>query len=233
MKTKKYTKILLLITAFGILTSCARKTDWDLYALEGKVKTYMESYYEPEMKFGEWVKGKPEKFRNYSVDFNTDGIYTGMDFLDDNNELRERLIAKSENGKLQEELRYGKDGEYIGETKFNYMSDSKLEFTSYDKNGEIIAQGTSFLENDKVIRRDYKVIDDGKVSFEFRMQFEYNEKGDIKSMREETEDGEVKKYAHKYLEFDDQNNWIKRLDYVDDISETPDKIIIRSYEYYK
>lgn len=233
MKIKKYILVPMLIVVFGMFSSCENKTDWSLYALEGKVKKYTENYYEPETKFGEWQKGKPQEYGNYSVTFDTGGMYNGMDFLDENNELRERLIAKIENGKVLEELRYDKDGKSVGVTKFTYLSDSNFEFISYDQDGEIIGEGTSFLENDKVIRRDYKVINKGKISIEFRTTFEYNTKGNISALYQKDEKGDTTSYTYKYIEFDEKKNWIKRLDYSQENNEIPEKVVVRTYEYYE
>ena len=232
MKSEKYILIPVLFVVFGMLSSCETKTDWSLYALNGKVKKYAENHYEPETKFGEWQKGKPQEYGSNSVTFDTSGMYNGMDFLDENNELRERLKAKVENGKILEELSYDKDGKLTGETKFTYLSDSDIEFVRYDQKGEITGEGTSFLENGKVIRRDYKVIDKGEALIEFRMRFEYNTKGDISKSYQEDEDGNITSYTYEYVEFDEKKNWIKRLDYSKENSETPEKVVFRTYEYY-
>ncbi|MCH2194300.1 hypothetical protein [Kordia sp.] len=110
---------------------------------------------------------------------------------------------------------------------------TKVEFTTYNPKGEEVGAGKTFLKNGKLVRRDHKTFTNGKVTYEFRVKFQYDENGQVHTIQETNEDGEVKKYTYKYLEFDDQNNWIKRLDYVDDISETPQKLVTRTYTYYE
>ncbi len=223
----------MLIIVFAMLSSCGKKTDWDIYALKGKVKTYVENYYEPEIKFGEWKQGEAAEYGNYSVNFDDEGTYQRMDYLDKNGELTERAIPKWDNGKIIEEVTYDKDGAFKSETKYTYISDSKLEFTNYDEDGNIKVQGTTFLEDHRIVRRDHKIFTNGKVTYEIRVNYECNEKGHVSSMKQTDEDGKITISKFEYLEFDDQNNWTKRLDYLGDDSKTPTKIVIRTYDYYE
>ncbi|MEM6718138.1 MAG: hypothetical protein AAF611_02380 [Bacteroidota bacterium] len=231
---KKYPKITLLLVTALVLSACSNssKTDWDLYELNGKVKTYLESYFEPVQKFGEWQTGKPQEFGNYSVTFTEDGTYKQMDFFEKNNKLRERVIAKQENGKVVEELKYNEDGDFRGKTSYTYLSDTKVEFVSYDENGEEIAMGKTYLKDGKIVRREFKTLYNGRIEYELRVKFMYDANGRSTAIEQSYGEGESKTTKFEYLEFDKQNNWTKRLDFVDDNTETPEKIVTRTYEYY-
>ncbi|MEM6686130.1 MAG: hypothetical protein AAF617_10130, partial [Bacteroidota bacterium] len=84
---KHYLKTTVLTLLVLMLSGCANtsKTDWDLYELNGNVKSYTENYYEPVKELGEWKAGKPEDYRNYRVQFSTDGVYEQMEFLGKDN----------------------------------------------------------------------------------------------------------------------------------------------------
>lgn len=231
---KQYLKKALLSLSVIALIGCTNssKTDWALYELNGKVKTYTENYYKAVEKFGEWQAGNPEDYRNYRVNFSADGMYKQMDFLDKENTLRQRMVPKHKDGKVTEELMYDEEGELQSKTVYNHISDTKFEFTSYDIHGKETAKGECFLKDDRVIRRDYKILDNGRVLQEIRIKFNFNAEGLPSSLEQTNPDGTVSKNAFKYIEFDDQNNWTKRLDYASEDSKTPDMIVIRTYEYY-
>ena len=110
MKTKKHISILILIIVFAMLSSCGKKTDWNLYDVNGKVKKFVEMHYEPETKFGEWNKGEPIEFGNYSVAFDADGNFEVEDFIGKNGKMKERSIPKKEYGEIKEISSYDQKG---------------------------------------------------------------------------------------------------------------------------
>ncbi|WP_298512926.1 hypothetical protein [uncultured Kordia sp.] len=235
MKIRKHSVIPVLIIVFTLFSSCSQKTetDWSVYELKGKVKKYVERNYEPETKFGEWYAGEQYEYGNHSVAFDSNGNYTKIDFINEKNELRKRTIPKRENGKVIEEFKYDEDGQLEKVAKCKYLSDSKVEYILYDEDGKEVGSGKTFLENGRISRRDYKEFSDGKTIFEIRMKFKHNEDGLVSALEQTDEDGNVENYRYEYLEFDDQNNWTKRLNYNVDDSKMPERLVIRNYDYYE
>ncbi|WP_298512931.1 hypothetical protein [uncultured Kordia sp.] len=234
MKTKKYTIIPILISAFIMLSSCTnKKTDWDLYELKGKVKTYNENHYNPVEKSGEWQKGKPLGYGSSSVSFTKEGDHERIDIFDKNNDLSAHQISKKENGKMVEELKYDAKGNSEGITKYTYLSETELEFVSYDPDGNEVGTGKLFYKDGKIIKRNFKTLYKGRVEFEVEMKFLRDENGMTTAIEKKYPDGGVVTTKFEYVEFDEHDNWTKRFSYTPEDSERPEKIAIRTYEYYK
>lgn len=236
IKTKKHPILLLLTVAFVMLNSCAEKTDWHAHRLNGKVKSYIENTYEPVEKSGKWQKGELTKFGNYGFSYTEKGYCNRIDFFDENNQVREYLIQKRENGKVIEESRYNAEGDLQGINKYTNISDTKIEFISYELYKEEfieIAKGTAYLENGKAIRSDFKTLYEGEVDYEVQKKFFYDENELVNRIVKSFPIGDDEIEKFEYIEFDDQNNWTKRLYYEDEESKTPKNIVIRSYEYYE
>ena len=219
-----------------MLNSCVEQTEWTKYGLNGKVKTLVENQYEPVEKSGKWQQGAPTRFGNYSLIFSEKGDHERTNFFDENNKIRYYLISKIENGKMVEESRYDAEGKFQGINKYTHTSDTKIEFTSYEPyEGELIevSKGTDYLKDGKPVGSDLKTLYNGEVNYEVQKKFLYDENGFLVGIKKSfpVGDDEIEKF--EYTEFDDQNNWTKRLYYEDEDSKTPHKIIIRSYEYYK
>ncbi len=235
MTTKKYIVIPILFIAFAMLSSCAKKTHWSSYELHGEVKKYTENQYEPVKKLGEWHKGESLGYQSFSKSFSEEGDFERADFFDKNNKLLTYMIPKKENGKIVEEVTYDVAGEFQVKTVYTYLSETKIEFTSYasykDELVEV-AVGTLYLKNGKRIRRDFKTLHDGEVEYEVSMKFLYTKNGMTSGIEKTYPDGNSVTVKLQYLEFDDQNNWTKRLDYSSKEDTIPKKIVIRTYEYY-
>jgi hypothetical protein len=64
--------------------------------------------------------------------------------------------------------------------------------------------------------------------------FIYDKNGNLIRQKNTNDKNEIESdIKYEYLEFDKYNNWTKRLEYnTQNDSSTPDKITIRTYEYY-
>lgn len=233
MTTKNYLKFPVMLIIIGFLASCSNNNDWNRYGLNGKIKTYLERHYEAEMKFGEWENGDIEYYGHNRVSFDNKGNYKWIEYLNEDNELSNKIIPKRENGDVIEEAYYDEDGELISKIKIIRNSKDELEFIAYDEDGEKSTQGKSYFDNNRVIRQEYQTFEDNKVKEEYTVVFEYDKNGNLISQKQTDKKGEITYYLKfKYLAFDENKNWTKRLDYDSEEGEEPEKIVIREYEYY-
>lgn len=230
MTTKSYFLIPMMLIIIGLLTSCSNNNDWNRFGLNGKVKTYLEQYYEAEVKFGEWEKGDIQFIGHSRTSFDNDGNYKWVEYLDEDNELFYKCIPKRENGELIEEVVYDEDGKLINKSKFFRNSNDEQEFIQYDKDGVKTAQGKLYIENNLVIRQQIQIFEEKKVKEEYSDVFEYDKDGNTIGQKKSDINGEIiGNINYKYLAFDEKKNWTKRLYYVDGV---PTSIVIREYEYY-
>lgn len=233
MTTKNYFKIPMLLITIGLLTSCSNNNDWNRFGLNGKVKTYLERYYEAEKRFGEWENGDIEYYGHNRISFDSEGNYQWIEYLDDDNELSAKLIPKRENGEVIEEAYYDEDGELISKTKIIHNSKDELEFIAYDKDGEKTIQGKSYFANNRIIKQQYQTFEDNKVKEEYAVVFEYDKDGNLVSQKQTDKKGEITYFLKfEYLAFDENKNWTKRLNYDSEEGEEPENIVTREYEYY-
>ncbi|MEM6718139.1 MAG: hypothetical protein AAF611_02385 [Bacteroidota bacterium] len=233
---KKISFIPWVVIAFLAVISCAKKkSDLFLFGVQGNVKTYTENHFKAEQKFGDWQKGEPADFGNMKVDFNRNGNYESLEFLNKRNELQEKRIIKRENGEIVSELSYDDNGKLTGHMDITHSSDTKLKFVNFDTEGNKTSKGVSFMENGRIVKQDITLFSSyaGGERKKILVYFEYDEYGRMISQKQTRGDGEIEYHSiYKFTEFDENNNWTKRLDYSEDNSETPNKVVTRTYEYY-
>lgn len=233
MKITLILKFSPLFILTGLLISCSNQSDWNRFGLNGKVKSYLERYYEVEKKFGEWENGDIKYYGHNRFKFNEKGNYIVIEYIDDDEELTNKMIPKYENGKVIEEVYYDGDGDLVSKIKIEHIITNELAFKSFDEDGKKTIQGKTFFKNNKVIKQVYNTFDDLKVDDEITVIFEYNKNGQLTSRKVTNKKGEIKFYKKfEYLEIDDKGNWVKRLDYDYEDDEEPENIVIREYEYY-
>lgn len=233
MTTKNYFKIPVILIIIGFLSSCSNNNDWNRFGLNGKIKTYLERYYEAEKKFGEWENGDIEYYGHNRVFFDSEGNYQWIEYLDDDNELSGKLIPKRENEDIIEEVHYDEDGKLNRKTKIIHNSKDELEFIAYNEEGEKTTQGKSYFANNRIIKQQYQTFEDNKVKEEYTVVFEYDKDGNLVSQKQTDTKGEITYFLKfEYLAFDENKNWTKRLDYDSEEGAEPENIVIREYEYY-
>lgn len=229
---KIYLLSLFLISS-GLFISCSKNNDLNSFGLKGNVNTYLEKYYEPVMKFGEWGKGKIKNFGHNKYSFDKTGNYQWIEFLDDSNQLSYKLIPTREDGKIVEESYYDNDGSLLLKSKFTHISNSEFKFITYNKEGNKTSQGRALYMNNKIKYQDFQSFENNKIVDEYKTTFEYDKYGNLLSRKRSNKKGEITYFIKfKYLSFDKNNNWTKRLEYDSEKSEEPNTIVIREYDYY-
>ena len=223
--------IFVLLGSLYFFFSCAKDTELERFGFKGKVKSCTELHYTVIGEGENWEKGDLQVYGNSRVTFDEEGKYQKMEYLDRDLNVSGKLVPAFENGKLTEEKYFGGDGEYRSISKYKYISDNQINFESFDTSGELLATGTSFIENLRVVKQEYKRV--GEPVTGFITQFEYNEKGFLLSQKQVDLENNLNSHRiFKYLKVDEQGNWTKRLDYAADYKEEPDHIQIREIEYY-
>jgi hypothetical protein len=235
LEIKKYSIIFILIAVFGMLSSCSnsKRSDWNTFGVKGEVKSYIENYYDVEMKSGEWKKGDLITYGNSRVSFDRNGNYESIESFDEDNRVSEKVIPKRKDGEIIEEIQYNKNGKITGRSDVTSQSDTEFAYVSYDEDGKKISIGKIFLKNDKAERQELEMDWGGDANKKIIVEYKYDENGNISSLKQTDDKGEVMTHdVYKYTEFDDQNNWIERLEYSKDDSDKPSQLCIRVYEYY-
>ncbi|MGH1388212.1 hypothetical protein [Kordia sp.] len=234
MKTKKYSIIPLLIAVLGMLSACSNKSDRSMFGVKGKVKNYIEKNYHVEMNSGEWKKGEVTRYGNTRVSFDRNGNYESIEFLNEDNSVSQKIVPVRKDGKIVKENRYDENGEKVGDSEIGNQSETEITYSSYDEDGKKISMGKTYLENDRAVRREIFMEGSGDTQEEIIIEFEYDENGNISSTKQTDRKGKIMSdNVFKYTKFDEHNNWTERLEYSKENSDTPQKIVHRTYEYHE
>lgn len=213
MRSLSLVKIVLVLFTIT-LSSCSDKDERKIWwGFNGNVKTSTERVYNSMLKFNDvW---------SYTVEFDKKGLFIGaktsVPFLN----LETKSVPIRENGKIVAENLY-ENGELKSITTLNIISAKEFESETKDKNGKKTAYTKSVMEDGKRImtteEQDYTTVQELK-------------NGNLISVKR-IKEGEVDFYErYEYVEFDEHNNWIKKLTYKDNETE-PDSVTIRKIEYY-
>jgi hypothetical protein len=129
------------------------------------------------------------------------------------------------------EIKKGKRGRGFHDSDFQKKYDEKgnqIEETYYGSSGSLNWRLTYKYDEkgNQIEKNSYE--SDG--SLDWRVTFKYDEKGNQIEKNSYESDGSLDtQWTYKY-EFDEQGNWIKRVEFENEI---PQFILIREYEYYK
>lgn len=233
--------LLSIATSILIMASCTnseKNNDWKQYNLSGNVKSFKQTVYDAEEKFGEIEKGDisyrnamnkrviSQNDRNKQVIFNQKGNTVEENGYDSDGDLNYKILYK-----------YDKQGNII-EWK-QYDTDESLSskgVPKYDKQGNIVewkqydADGN--LQYKRLIDKQGNIIEwneyDADGNLEYKILYKYDENGN--SIEEIANDFSGKSDEYKYeYEFDNKGNWINRLGFRNNI---PKEITEREIEYF-
>ncbi|PTX60890.1 hypothetical protein C8N46_10546 [Kordia periserrulae] len=218
-----------------LLNSCTRVlTEWEKYGLKGNVKSMKEEDFEVIEESENWDIG-PKMEYGYVINFDKEGYYENLVYHDSKGNFIEKYIPKRKGRKIYEELRYDENNEITRKILVTYSSNKKRKYKILKADGELLSKNISYVENKLVSRREIYVYDESfeNDQLKFISEFTYDDNQNLIKYLQFTGKEETASYTYKYLEFDDQGNWTKRLEYnTQNDSSTPDKITIRTYEYY-
>lgn len=257
---KKIISYVLIAIVAASAAGCSSKPEtqngWETMNLHGDVKSLLSVAYEPMEAPGGVMMGAPLNYAqsHFYYEFNKDGFVTRNEWY-----LYDSVTSWDEyyygaDGKL--EKIFSKSVYYDGETSIevDWINATDYVRRTYDENHEMMMeedvkaskdkihsivngaggeQDTEYItyfKNGRVARVENKS-DDSVAS----MEYEYNDKGDEVSLVTYM-DGELfGKLSFEYLEYDKNDNWIKRVVYeqYEDGDGIPVEFTQRTIEYYK
>lgn len=243
---------LFLLTIALVFFSCTnKKNSLYEYDLKGPVVKVYESSYDAVLKFGKWETGDKDFSGNQILFFSEDGNLTEIHQLDDENDLmgktfrkyengilietlvydnngdlQEKRTNKSKNGKVVESDYYGRDGAHMQKTLFGYDG-SRIKSGEVRRDGKMEMRWENNFKGKNIeIQTQY----DSTGNISKILKFEYNGNGDVgKLISSDKVDQHESKIEWSY-EYDNKNNWIKRVQNVDGEVES---IVIRKILYRK
>lgn len=223
------TKTLLYVALAGLSTACTtHQNDYGTWELKGKVKTCTQTIYKAEEKFGKWEAGRADYSGHYRINFDENGQYTEIDYLDSDGDLqRKEVAAKREDGKLIEVLVYDENGQLDFTTKITYVSDDERVLNRYyNDNYKAHRETKQFREQRKLLGfEQIQTFKDGKIvrstsSYEQNgativdtTVYQYVEGNNSVTTILSDERVYLLYERYEYLEFDEHNNWTKAMLY--------------------
>lgn len=147
-----------------------------------------------------------------------------------NNYLHEAYVY-NEDGSLYEKIVYHyNDNAELTKLEI-YDSDNELYYThhiTYDDNMNILETETKQDMSFRVSEDNKSLILD-KHTITIRESFKYNNSGFIQELEIYWSDEESETFETHLFTYDQNNNWIRKVEYVDD---NPEYLVIRTIEYY-
>ena len=189
-------------------------TETSSYDKDGKLRLYSSNKYKYD-KDGNMTEeascNKDGELRNKTkYKYDEEGNLTEEDLYNKDGELRNKTKYKyDEDGNLIEDIHYTKDGKLWYKTKYKYDKDSNLtESNQYNKVGDLEYKNEYKydIENRKISESFY-AIENGNLGIITKYDKDGNQ---IEEMNHNGDGMSVTKY--KYDEFDENNNWIVRME---------------------
>lgn len=234
----KYLLFIILFTT--IITGCQElevlPTTTKSYDLIGKVEFLSEKA----------VKVLLENDGNYSIDtanpyyfisgrfFNNKGVLDSIYYLDkDSMFLSKVLYNYTSDNKGVVSIQYDKHLKKKSEAKFVSFKDNIVYFEDYDANNEILSKTwtkkvnfkTIWMKSENVKNKVYSEWvyerDDNGIETGIKRKFGFDKNQDYRI------------YKIKYLEWDENGNWTKRIEYNEKEPETDCMLKIRHIKYYE
>jgi len=147
-----------------------------------------------------------------------------------NNNLHEAYVYNAD-GSLYEKIvhHYNDDAEF---TKLEiYNSENELYYThnvKYDDNSNVLETVTNQEMSARVSEDNrYLILDSYTITR--RESFEYNNSGFVKKIEKYRSDEKSETFETHKFTYDQNNNWIRKIEYLDG---NPEYLVIRSIEYY-
>ncbi len=159
-------------------------------------------------------------------------------WFDEDGEMSSRQVKMYTENNTLEIFRYENEVEdFITKERIIFLSDLETEIYKYSSDGVLLSQALeSFNKRGQLVGvLTQELNKDGEVKHETSSEYTYNDNGDITSRRKYT-NGKLDKYSnydYKYLEYDKQGNWTRRVIFaVDKKDRNLDRLEEREIIYY-
>lgn len=188
------------------------------FALQGNVRSATLSYYPAIQKDGEWQPEHEDscKYR-VKISFRINGECRESLYLLPDGKETARTSPTFKDGRMTEEISYDGNGDIFLKTKFNKIDEYNVGFKAYDKNNELIDEGTI----------EYNVFGFTKLYTRkaSKSTLFYDDKNNLTTIVHSGKNRNT--VTIKYLEFDHKKNWTKRVEMAKDTS-----LVTREIVYY-
>ncbi len=216
-------KLVFLIAIFA-LAGCGKETDWRKFNLNGEVESIDILSYEAINKFGEWTNGDLDSY-HYKFIFDKSGKYIAQESY--YNDVLAYKIVRTRHKDTTVLINYDRSGILENKTISIEKDENNSIHTTYDKDGMIMYK----YESAKITNKDtiifiHTPIKKSEIHSMPTTKIVFNKKKD-EAYSEIVEHSTILTY--EYLEFDDKENWTKR------ISTSKDgvkEINVRKINYY-
>ncbi len=173
---------------------------------KGNITTSNEYYYNQDNKLIRFIIYEGSKkliSSRYEYTYDKKGNRLSEELYYSNDSLGHRCTYTYDSrGNILEEMQYNQSGMLFSKIVYRYNSEGKIIETShYNENNTLSSQYI----------------------------YKYNDKGMLVEMQKTGENLNYKT-SYVYLDQDRHNNWVKRIEYLDD---KPVRITVRTFEYYK
>jgi len=229
---KKYWKFFSFIIVLGLFSSCSKYNDRNRLCLNGKVKICLIRGYEPVKQFDKWDAGPIKSSGHVRMFFDEAGNEYKEELVDGNNQLHFKILSQHDEKNIRHDIGYNEKDSIVFKRTLS-LSKNKLISDIFDHNGQIKFVDTIFYKKNK-IRKEISLalkndsITDVKISI-----YEYDKKNNIISIKQIKASGEISHYTkYRYIDFDQKNNWTKRLNFDGRNPEEPGVVETRVFEYY-
>lgn len=233
MKTKVISILVFIVLLSGCSTIKKEKNDLKKMNLKGKVRSIREFYYKAVEKSGEILKGKIEKYdfehRDTYIIFNNKGNGIEENAYNADGSFAYKWTCKYDNkGNQIETNDYDSDGKFYKKwiIKYKYKW-NKIETNVYNSDGS--------FSHKWILKYDYKgnqieqnnYRSDGSLVRKWVSK--YDDKGNQIEENAYNSDGSLGVNCNYEYEYDEKNNWIKKIIFENKI---PEYILERKIEYY-
>ncbi|MDD3079938.1 MAG: hypothetical protein PHH37_12665 [Paludibacter sp.] len=230
--TKIYWKLFIIIVIVGLFSSCSKCDDRTRIGFNGKVKVCLIRGYEPIKQFDEWDAGTIKSSGHIRMFFDEAGNEYKEELVDGNNQLHYKILSQHDEKNIRHDVGYDEKDSIIFKRTLSF-SKNKLVFSIFDNDGQKKFVDTVFYKKNKLKKEISIALKNNSIIDAKITMYEYDKNNNIISEKQIKPSGEISFYTkYKYIEFDEKNNWTKRLDFDGKNPEKPELVETRVFKYY-
>ncbi|MCL5245200.1 hypothetical protein M4I21_05225 [Cellulophaga sp. 20_2_10] len=181
--------------------------EWNRFELTGLVKTLKQKTYEADFTSRKIKEDQLSLLKTVIVSFDSIGRYTKSITLNAENNRTSSTTTKYAKGKNYESFHYNKDNVLRNKSKVKYVSDSLILEESFATNGELLFSIRVKKRNDRFSK--VTLVNGDKIDSHF--YYYTADKFINKIVTVNKNKDTISNIKYKYVAFDKNGNWIKRL----------------------
>lgn len=211
------------------VSSCSHSfSDLDQVGLKGNVKSITEHQYKARFENGRWVAGDPSFNGHRITKYDKKGLYIKTIALTEYGDTIGYTRCKRKNGELVEETFISTIENRITRTIMERVSDEQVNFEVWEEN-RLYYEGANYFDSRGRISRQVRVVN----NTELVNYYVYEKDLLVKNYQEDYRGNRTVNQQYEYQEFDNKENWTRKLIYVGKEKIVPDLVVTRDIEYYR